>query len=78
MSSPAERAGDYLFGDLIARAAGIVTRVVAFVTSRSVAGGFGRGKNLDLAALWLVMDGVSMGIQAVGVGTGTGSNDDSM
>jgi hypothetical protein len=35
---------------------------MAFVTSRSMAGGFGSGKNLDRAALWLVVDGVSMGI----------------
>jgi hypothetical protein len=62
MSSPADRAGGYFFGGLEARAAGIVTWVIASAMTRLEASGFGRGENLDFAALWLVVDGVSMGI----------------
>jgi hypothetical protein len=61
-SPPAERAGGYFFGDLKARASGIVTWVIASAVTRSAVGGFGRSENLDFAALWLVVDGVSMGI----------------
>jgi hypothetical protein len=78
MGSPAERTGGYFFGDLEARAAGIVTWVIASAVTRPATSSFGRGENRDFAALWLVVDGVSMGIYAIGVGSGTGSNDDSM
>jgi hypothetical protein len=62
MSSPAERAGSYFFGDLEARAAGVVSWVIASAVTRPAASGLGGGENLDFAALWLVVDGVSMGI----------------
>jgi hypothetical protein len=62
MSSPAERAGGYFFGDLEARTAGIVSRVITSAVTRPAAGGFGRSESLDFARLWLVVDGISMGI----------------
>jgi hypothetical protein len=61
-SPPAERAGGYFLGDLEARAAGIVTCVIAGAWTRPAVSGFGRGESLDFATLWLVVDGVSMGI----------------
>jgi hypothetical protein len=62
MSSPAQRAGGYFSGDLEARAAGIVTWVMVSAVARPAASGFVRGENLGFAALWLMVDGISMGI----------------